>query len=173
MNTLTDIQLLVLVERHLAREAQLAESLDAVNQASAKVFEDGGLRGPSKHDLESLQPMMNELRKLASEVAELRQSTLIHINRTLQTNFTKLKQYIHTLPTEEKTRLNHARRKILSQSQSAQANLIHNQAVLFYTFDHHRKYLAGVLQCDVQPQNYGADGQTKNVSPGDLIRKAC
>ena len=171
MKSLTDTQLVVLVERHLAHESSLTVSLAAVNEASAKVFEDGGLRGPSTSDLERLQPMMDELQKSASRVAESRQTTLSHINRTLQTNFTQLKQYIRTLPRDERTRLDRARRQTLAQSESAQASLIHNQAVLFYTFDYHRKYLAGVLQCDVQPQNYGADGQSKNVSPGDLHPK--
>jgi len=173
MSTLTSNQLIVLVERHLGLESRLAEAIEQVNHASAEVFTNGGIRGPSQQELDTLKPMMDDLRKMAADVVEARQTILSRINQTLDSQHTTIKQYIRTLSPEDRKRLNTSRRNILKRSNLAQANLIHNQAVLYYTFDYHRKYLAGVLQSDAKPQSYGANGQTSGTSPGNLYGKTC
>ena len=163
----------ILVQRHLEMETRLADALDEMNQASAKIFVDAGVRGPTQQDLVALEPMMTDLQKLAKSVADARRQLLLRINREQKTEFTQIKHFIRGLPEPHRSRLNAARRSLLKRSSAAQSRLIHNQAVLFYTFDFHRKYLAGVLQTDHESSSYGADGQSSTANRGNLLGKSC
>lgn len=103
----------------------------------------------------------------------MRQLLLDRINAECESNFTSIKDFVHSLPRSDYVRVDGIRRDILDRSAEAQANLVHNQASLYYTFDFHRRYLAGVLQGDLDGHHYGADGQPNEVNPGNIIGKTC
>ncbi len=173
MNDLQNNKLLVLVERHLVLESQLAAALAELNQALTVVMSNAGLRGPTPQDLQQLLPMSEDLRGSAAEIGRARQLLLDRINAECESNFTSIKDFVHSLPRSDYVRVDGIRRDILDRSAEAQANLVHNQASLYYTFDFHRRYLAGVLQGDLDGHHYGADGQPNEVNPGNIIGKTC
>ncbi|NND96456.1 MAG: hypothetical protein HKN47_03900 [Pirellulaceae bacterium] len=173
MSRLDEKQQLVLIERHLALESELAEQLNDMNQAAATVLSSAGLKGPTEADLETLKPITERVQASTAKVTRSRTLLLSRVNIESDSELKTIRQMIGSLPPHDRARLNVVRREILAKSSQAQANLVHNQAVLFYTFDFHRKYLAGVLQSDVDQQNYAADGQTQDVHPGNIFGKTC
>lgn len=173
MNQHRNNKLLVLVERHLALESQMAAALDELNQTMADVLSNAGLKGPTQEDLKKLSPMTDAVQQSAIEVRKAREGLLGRINADANSDYSTIKQYILSLPPKDRMRFNVARKEILERSSRAQANLIHNQAALFYTYDFHRKYLSGVLQNDPDEQNYRHDGQPQEVHPGNIIGKTC
>ncbi len=173
MNHHPNTKLLVLVERHLALESRLAASLDELNQTTADVLSKAGLKGPTQEDMQALEPMTETLQRSADEVRNARQVLLSRINVESGSAFTTIKEYVVSLPPSDRVRIDDIRRGILNRSSEAQANLIHNQAALFYTYDFHRKYLSGVLQSDPDEQNYRPDGQQQDIHPGNIFGKTC
>ena len=173
MNADQNNKLIVLVERHLALEGQLANALEQLNQAVAGVLVDAGLRGPTQQDVQSLEPVNADLKQSASEVAAARKVLLTRINLESESDFGNIKEFISSLPLSDRRRVDKDRRSVLERSTKAKAGLIHNQASLYYTFDFHRRYLAGVLQGDSDAQNYRADGQPNDLKSGNIIRKTC
>lgn len=166
-------KLIVLVERHLVLESQLAEALDGMNQAMTDVLSVAGLRGPTQQDVQSIAPITDNVRQSAAEMAGARKILLDRINAESQSDFASIKAFVVSLPPAMRARLDGTRDKILDHSTKAQASLVQNQASLYYTFDFHRKYLSGVLQGDLEGQSYGADGQTHDVKSGNIIGKTC
>jgi hypothetical protein len=173
MNDLQNKKLLVLVERHLALESELAAALSALNQKLAAVMSNAGLRGPTPQDLQQLAPMSEDLRGSAAEIGRARQLLLDRINSESEAKFTCIREFVNSLPRTDYVRVDAARREILDRSAEAQANLVHNQASLYYTFDFHRRYLSGVLHGDLEGHHYGANGQPNEVTPGNIIGKTC
>ncbi len=166
-------KLLALVRRHLGLESRLAASLDELNQATAKVLSTASLKAPTLEVLESLRPMSESLKHTARETGHAREVLLSRINLESATDYSSIKQYILSLPPGERNSLNDIRVSILDRMTRAQANLIHNQAMLFYMFDFHRKYLSGILDCDLHRKNYGSDGHQQDVHPGNIFGKTC
>lgn len=173
MNNQQNHKLSVLVQRHLALESALAASLDQLNQTTADILSKAGLRGPTQKDMDQLAPMATALQQSASKVREARQLLLTRINLDSDRDFASLKEFIRTLPSEQRARMDEQRKAILEKSIHAQANLVHNQAALFYTYDFHRKYLSGILQSDPDEHNYRPDGQQQDVQPGNFFGKTC
>ena len=166
-------KLLALVRRHLGLESRLAASLDELNQATATVLSTTGLQAPTLEVLETLRPMSESLQHTAKETGHARAVLLRRINLESDTNYASIKQYILSLPAKERNSLNDIREGILNRMTCAQANLIRNQAMLFYMFDFHRKYLSGVLDCDLDRTNYGSDGHQQDIHPGNIFGKTC
>ena len=106
-------------------------------------------------------------------IVHARKALLNRVNAESDSEYTTIKEIIVCLEPVERRRLNSQRRGILEKSATAQANLVHNQAVLFYTYDFHRKYLAGVLQTDVDSHSYDSGGQSQDVPPGNIYGKTC
>ena len=162
-----------LLEQHLAIEAQLAASLDELNHATANILHEAGLRGPSAHDLQRLVPITKTLQQSVMNVRKGREVLLLRVNASEQSCRSTIKQIIELLPESHREKLDGKRREILQRCNNAQTALIQNQASLFYTYDFHRKYLAGVLGCDPNEQNYRSDGGQQDVQPGNLYGKTC
>ena len=166
-------KLIVLILRHFDSEDRLIESMDQLATSSAETLARAGTRGPSKDDLQKLEPLMAELAQVSSTVNASRVTLIGRINQVHESDFTRVKHFIRTLDPHERNRLDARRRELVDRAYAAQSRLIQCQATLYYTFDFHRKYLAGVMNEDPQRASYSADGHGSNVNPGNIVRKAC
>lgn len=173
MNVDSTNNLSTLIQQQLALEAQLAASLDELNRATSGILLDAGLKGPTRKDLHSLTPIAQSVQQNVTNVQQARQVLLQRVQVTSGKQVSTLKQVIDALPPEDKYFFEQSRQEILDRASKAQTALIQNQAALFYTYDFHRKYLAGVLQIDPRENNYRSDGQQHEVTPGNLFGKTC
>lgn len=162
-----------LVERHFALEARLVASIDELNDAAALMIGRSGFQGATEDDLRELKPLSEAVQLTAQKVGQARKNLMSRVNRSCGGSFTSLKEYIRTLEPECRDRLNQIRTKILSETSRTQAVLLKNQAVLYYTYDFHRKYLHGVVQCDGDQPNYRADGQAKTPKRSNVYGRTC
>jgi hypothetical protein len=162
-----------LIEEHFVHEMQLAESIEDLNRSTAEVFEGAGLRGPSTEQLEALHPKTEQVEKSSQELARRRQVLIDTINTRSTSKYESLKDFIRSLAPKEREELDAIRIRVLERTKKAQAHMVHNQAALFYTFDFHRKFLAGVLQNDPEQQGYRANGHSADFGTGNLVRKTC
>lgn len=163
----------VLIEEHFVHELQLAEDIEGLNRSTAKVFEGAGLRGPSTEQLEELHPRTEQVEKSSQALARRRQVLIDTINTRCSRKHASLKDFIRSLAPEDREELDAIRMRVLERTTKAQAHMVHNQAALFYTFDFHRKFLAGVLQSDPDQQGYRANGHSTDFGTGNLVRKTC
>ncbi|QDT10250.1 hypothetical protein [Planctomycetes bacterium K23_9] len=173
LNEQPDQKLAVLLQRHLALESRLASSLEDLNQATATALMAQGLRGPSAEDVKSLEPMTAQMQQSASEVATARRSLLVRVGSHTGKAYATIKEIFDDLPKDTTSDLDALRADILSRCETAQSNLVNNQAMLHYTFDFHKKYLAGVFQTDCDGQNYRANGQSIDTPRGNLFGRTC
>ncbi|MGB7346361.1 MAG: hypothetical protein WBD20_19235 [Pirellulaceae bacterium] len=166
-------KLVVLLQRHLVLESQLASSLESLNDATAEALSHAGLRGPSAEDVQRLDPMTRDVQAKSIEVAQARVVLLERIHGEAGKQYSSIRAVIDGLNETVAAKLNEIRAEILTRCDLAQSGLINNQATLHYTFDFHRKYLAGVFQQDCEEQNYRANGQSQEPPRGNLFGRTC
>ncbi|NND98997.1 MAG: hypothetical protein HKN47_16905 [Pirellulaceae bacterium] len=166
-------KLIVLVVRHLALESSLATEIAAWNQATTEILTHAGVRGPTDENVAALGPITAKLQDHAATVGKARQVLLRRINGNSQTVYNNIRDFIVSLSPSDRRNLDDLRRDVLNQTTQASSGLIQNQASLYYTHEFHRKYLAGVLQTDLDGHSYRADGQTQDVTPGNIFGKTC
>ncbi|MFN3191404.1 MAG: hypothetical protein ACE361_12855 [Aureliella sp.] len=162
-----------LVEEHFVEELQLAAEIEELNQATASVFEGAGLRGPSITDLEALHPLTQKIEDGSKALDRKRKILMGKINASDNCEYESLRDFIQSLEPGSRQELEGIRHRVLERTTKAQAHMVHNQAALFYTFDFHRKFLAGILNTDPEQQSYRADGHSHDLGPGNLVRKTC
>jgi hypothetical protein len=171
MNANVNQKVLVLIQRHLTLENNLAASLESLNDATAAILVQRGLKGPAADDIAVLDPMTQEVQVATEQVAIGRAALLERINKEFGFSFDALSDLIDEFGEHES--LSASRKEILHRCEKAQTSLISNQASLHYTFDFHRKYLAGVFQYNTDQQNYRSDGQSQDPPTGNLFGRTC
>ena len=165
--------LVALIEQHLVKEQELAKLVDDLNESTHKAFSGAGMNAPSEASLERVKPISEEIQNAAIELKASREKLLQSINDASGTSFETLSEAIESIETSDREALDEARKMLFQLCGEARANLIENQATLFYTFDFHRRYIAGVLNCETNTETYGPDGNTVDANRGNLYRKAC
>lgn len=166
-------ELYVLIECHLAKELQFAELVDRINRATSEAFAEQGMSGPTDKSLHELKPLADQVQSGAVEIKEMRQKLLHQINSKTEHEFASVTDAIQSLSEDEQRKLDNSRGDLFNRCESARTKLIENQATLFYTYDFHRRYLAGVLQCNPNTEIYGPDGSSVDNTQGQLYRKSC
>ena len=166
-------KLVVLVQRHMILESRLASALESLNEATAKILASSGLRGPTADDVSQLEPKTIEVQESAGRVASARAELIGRASKQTGRKYESIKELLVDLPAQFASQLDGLRNDILWRCEAAQANLINNQAMLHYTFDFHRKYLAGILGTDAENQNYRADGQATDAPKGNFFGRTC
>ncbi len=166
-------KMVVLVERHMALESQLAEALADLNGATQMMLDASGIKGPTESDVQRLEPLREILTSNSKQVAASRARLSSRLENETGVPFHSLSQYIATLPDADRERLEHQRMGILNRCESGQIELMQNQASLFYSYDFHRRYLSGVLQSDSEGNQYGPNGSSSEVHPGNLYKRTC
>ncbi|MCS7467162.1 hypothetical protein NZK35_10960 [Stieleria sp. ICT_E10.1] len=185
MNQQTE-QLGVLVERQLQLESGVADALDALNDEMANLLDNAGIYGPKQSDLQQLSPLLEKLQHCQADSRKSRQilSRYVGAKATEQPDasqppseaddsLTSIKTILATLPAAESERLDANRRRLHDRLVAAQQRLTANQVVIFYSTEFHRRYLLGVLQCDVDEASYQADGLAFKLPTEKIIGRNC
>ncbi|QDV44137.1 hypothetical protein Enr13x_39990 [Stieleria neptunia] len=185
MNQQTE-RLGVLVERQLQLESGVADALDALNDEMAALLDNSGIYGPQQSDLQQLSPLMETLQHRQADSRKSRRilSRYVGAKATGGTDaadtpsevddrLTSIKTILATLPPAESKRLDASRRQLHDRLVAAQQRLTANQVVIFYSTEFHRRYLLGVLQCDVDEASYQADGQSFKLPTEKIIGRNC
>lgn len=162
-----------LIERHLLHEERLAKLLQKLNKSTEDALSNLGMKGPSEEAVKSLEPLSEEVQSETIKLKKARQDLLERVNQGWGTEHTTLSQAIRSLDAPEAKDLERQRKLLFDRCVEARSNLIQNQATLFYTFDFHRRYIAGILQSDPEANQYGPDGVQNDLNPGNLYRKSC
>ncbi len=172
--SLETTKLIVLVERHLQSELVLLQHLDELNQALKASLEESGTRGLSPLQTGALEKKVAVIAETSREAKVKRQRLLETINgsRDAELQQLSIRQFINTLDKEDADRLEAMRISILDRLTETHANLIGNQAVMFYSYEFYKNMVAGLLNGDIDANQYSMKGQTVSVKPGDLLRKA-
>ena len=172
----------VLIERQLQVELGVAEALDAVNAGMSALLDEAGIYGPKPTDLKNLVPLLETLQRRTAESRTSRQTLFGQLQKVPDSSAcdssdsqgeATLKSALDALSAAESTRLEAARQRIRDRILAAQQKLTANQVVIFYSTEFHRRYLLGVLQCDVDEANYQADGQAFRLTPEKIIGRNC
>lgn len=175
----------VLVQRQLDLESSIADALEELNGQMASLLDDAGIYGPTKTDLDSLSPLVQEIQNRYEQSRQSRESLAKKTGRTERLTSADaaassadwedatLRSVISILPPSESDRLDEKRQSIHNRLRDAQQQLTANQVVIFYSTEFHRRYLLGVLQCDVEEANYQADGQAFKLGPEKIIGRNC
>ncbi len=168
-------RLIVVVERHLQSELGLLEKLDELNQTLKVTLEAAGSRGLAASQTNQLNLMADNLSQRSEELKCKRQKTLSAINsdRGIDQPQLSIREFVQSLDTNNSTRLEKLRMTILDRLIEVHATLVGNQAVMFYSFDFYRKMVAGLLDSDLDDNQYSMNGQASGVKAGNLYRKAC
>ena len=167
-------KLIVMVERHLQNEFEMLEKLDALNLRLKSTLESSGSLGMSKTQTDELNATAESLARQADELKGRRQTVLSAVNAThgnKQTQIT-IRQFVQTLDQNTATRLEKLRSAILDRLTRVHSTLVSNQAVMFYSHEFYRKMLFGILNTEVDENQYSRSGQSSNLKPGDLFGKA-
>ncbi len=185
MNQQTE-RLGVLVERQLQLESGVADALDALNDEMAALLDNSGIYGPKQSDLQQLSPLLERLQHCQADSRKSRQilSRCVGAKATerpqasepsseADDSLTSIRTILATLPTAESDRLDADRRRLHERLIAAQQRLTANQVVIFYSTEFHRRYLLGVLQCDVDEASYQADGQAFKLPTEKIIGRNC
>ena len=169
----------VLIERQLDLETNVVEALENLNNEMSSLLDGSGIYGPTEKDLAGLSPLVDELRERQTRSHESRES----LDRWSESQSSgaehsrgerfSMRSMIGRLPATKSTRLHDRRQQIFTRLQVAQQKLTANQVVIFYSTEFHRRYLLGVLQCDVDEANYKADGQAFKLPPEKIIGRNC
>lgn len=165
----------VRVERHLQSEVELLRQLENLNQTLSQALSESGSAG-----------LTNEQSKLLGDVTEslLQGSTEIRKNRTVihdaiaqvsnsHLDRPSIRQFIQTLPEPSRHRIECLRSSLLDRLTDVHASMLGNQAVMFYTYDFNCKMVDGLLGRENEDGQYGNDGQSAGIKPGNLIQRAC
>ncbi len=166
-------RLAVLVDRHLQQETRMTRELEELNDAIAVALENAGLRGLNAAELEKLQPARQQLETNAAELARARELLLARIESETGERFDSIREFVEQLPAAQRQRMDSVRAAVLKRTESAQLKLLQNQAALFYTYDFHRRYVAGVLDFEQDKHGYRRNGLNTDIGPGNLIRQTC
>ncbi|WP_372895538.1 hypothetical protein [Stieleria sp.] len=185
MNQQTE-RLGVLVERQLQLESGVADALDALNDEMAALLDNSGIYGPKQSDLQQLSPLLERLQHCQADSRKSRQilSRYVGAKATEQLeaseassetddSLTSIKTILAELPVAESERLDANRRRLHDRLVAAQQRLTANQVVIFYSTEFHRRYLLGVLQCDVDEASYQADGLAFKLPTEKIIGRNC
>ncbi|MCA9138783.1 MAG: hypothetical protein KDB00_18555 [Planctomycetales bacterium] len=180
------VPLNVLVERQLELESGIADALESLNAEMAALLDNSGIYGPKRGDLDGLSPLVETLRQryAASRVSRETLTRFAWPQKNSETECEadaktasveppSLKKLLQSMPSSESNRLDEVRKRIHNRLRDAQQKLTANQVVIFYSTEFHRRYLLGVLQCDVDEANYHADGQSFKLSPEKIIGRNC
>ncbi|TWU02379.1 hypothetical protein [Stieleria varia] len=173
MQTATNRKMIVLIQRHLSREADLATSLNELNTRTRELLGRCGLHGPTESEIHALEPLFNNLRTISAEVGESRKRVLAQIRQETGDDTTSLREFIETLPPDDRDRLDESRQNLIKITSASQSEMIQIQASLFYTYDFHRRYLSGILQSDSNGNQYGPTGTSVEPHPGNLYKRTC
>ncbi|MDV6030932.1 MAG: hypothetical protein F9B45_12690 [Phycisphaera sp. RhM] len=188
MNQQTE-RLGVLVERQLQLESGVADALDALNDEMAALLDNSGIYGPKQSDLQQLSPLLERLQHCQADSRKSRQilSRYVGVKASEQLeatqpseassetddSLTSIKTILARLPVAESERLDANRRRLHDRLVAAQQRLTANQVVIFYSTEFHRRYLLGVLQCDVDEASYQADGLAFKLPTEKIIGRNC
>ncbi|QEF98512.1 hypothetical protein Mal15_25640 [Stieleria maiorica] len=164
----------VLVERQLRLESGVVDALDALNNEMSALLDNSGIYGPNPADLKELSPLIETLQNRQSDSRKSRQVLQRYAGtEAMDESGASIKSILSTLPKSESKRLESDRRRIHDRLSAARQKLTANQVVIFYSTEFHRRYLLGVLQCDVDEGNYKADGQPFKLPPEKIIGRNC
>ncbi|PAY18237.1 hypothetical protein CKO51_17475 [Rhodopirellula sp. SM50] len=185
MNQQTE-RLGVLVERQLQLESGVADALDALNDEMAALLDNSGIYGPKQSDLQQLSPLLERLQHCQADSRKSRQILSRYIgakppeqleaseaSSETDDRLTSIKTILAKLPVAESERLDANRRRLHDRLVAAQQRLTANQVVIFYSTEFHRRYLLGVLQCDVDESSYQADGLAFKLPTEKIIGRNC
>ena len=178
-NSATELEtarLVVMIERHLQAELGLLNELDNLNQTLKHSLESSGSKGMSPEQSGQLHQLAGQLSAQSDSLKIKRMKTLGAINQNRNDNSTPLsiRLFVQSLKNEnDRKRLENLRMAILDRLSDVHAMLVGNQAVMFYSYDFYRKMLAGLLNNDLDRNQYSVTGQTTGVKPGNLFGKAC
>lgn len=170
-------RLVSLIEHQLDLESKVVDALEALNAEMSSLLEDAGIYGPKQSELEGLSPLLEQLQSRYSESRNSREVLAgqfdVRNDESTDANDTSLKRLLNVLPTSQSRRLDTDRRRIHDRLRTAQQKLTANQAVIFYSTEFHRRYLLGVLQCNVEEANYQADGHAFKLPTEKIIGQNC
>ncbi|WP_182870012.1 hypothetical protein [Stieleria mannarensis] len=170
----------VLVARQLQLESGVVDALDALNDEMSALLDNSGIYGPNPADLAELSPLIETLQSRQTDSRKSRTILQRYVNAdaseasdATEQNDASIRTILNALPKPESHRLEADRRRIHDRLSAARQKLTANQVVIFYSTEFHRRYLLGVLQCDVDEGNYKADGQPFKLPPEKIIGRNC
>lgn len=163
----------LLIERHLALEAELANDLDTLNLTMQGMLAKRGMQGPAQQEIAALDPITEKIQCSVEEIRRARAVLLERLNLESEKPLNTLKESIAALPPADRVRLDAIRRSVLGCTSKARAELLKNQAAIFYTFEFHRRFMAEVLQTDSDRNSYRANGQPYEPAPGNILGRTC
>ncbi len=167
-----------LVQRQLDLDSGVVDALEQLNNGMAALLDQSGIYGPTIQDIESLSPLMENLKRCYTNSGNSRDSLLKRAGDSAEPDpddesQATLRSVIDTLPVSQARVLHSRRQSIHSRMRLAEQQMTANQVVIFYSTEFHRRYLLGVLQCDVNETNYKADGQAFKLPPEKIIGRNC
>jgi hypothetical protein len=167
-------KLIVLIDRHLQSELELLGHLDDLNETLKKALEESGTRGLSPAQTNVLDQKVAAIAEMSREAKQKRQKLLgtINLHQPAELPPLSIRQFIETLDEVNSKRLESVRLTILDRLHEAHANLLGNQAVMFYSYEFYKRMVSGLLNSDIDTNQYSMKGQTATVKPGELFRKA-
>jgi hypothetical protein len=195
-------QLGTLLHQQLELEERLIQTLEGLNGRMAQLLDDSGLYGPSEQALETLEPLVAELRRCAAQSQAGRQRLAklipgedaagqatpgearagegqaeagrgVDRQRAGADPDPRISRWMRHAPAADAERLQSHRTRLAQRLDAAQRQLTANQVAVFYATEFHRRYLAGVLQCEQGEGNYQSDGQAFKFPPEKLIGRNC
>lgn len=174
-NQLEKGRVTVRVERHLQAELELLRQLESLNEVLSQALSESGSAGLTHEQSALLGDVTESLMKGSSEIRKNRSVILDAISQVsnLQTGQSSIRQFIQTLTDPAKQRLERIRSELLDRLTDVHASMLGNQAVMFYTYDFNCKMVDGLLGRENEEGQYGVDGQSAGIKPGNLIQRAC
>jgi hypothetical protein len=167
-------QVAVLLERHLSSEVQLLSQLEELNRTLSDALSGSGASGLTYEQSILLGEASDALMQSAEEIRGNRKKMLAMIGDGFPTDRpASIRLFIQTLTEPTRTRLESIRFQLLDRLTDVHASMLGNQAVMFYTYDFNRKMVEGLLGTEKEDGNYGVDGQSAGIKPGNLIQRAC
>ena len=185
MNPTQSSDISTLLRQQLDQESQVADAMEKLNSRMSALLSSSGIQGPSRNEIESLEPLMQQLndsfsasRQSLEQLEKLSESDEsksdnIRASAPSAKSTLSLRALISRLPEIEARGLQESRQRVQRKLVREQQRLAATQVAIFYSMDFHRRYLLGVLQCDKEDANYQANGQAFKLAPEQIIGRNC